>query len=587
MNYFIKLSKNYKIKGSLTIINCRDEEIGSPASDKLYLTGNENHTSIDELNIYNKQIYIIGDPIYHEGKTAQHYFEKDDLGHFIQEVDGFYFLIIWDIINSKFSAVSSLFNILPVFYADEGDSFLVSSSFEIIKNSLRSVLRPDKQYYLEKALFNYPLFERTPFEEIKTIPSNCLLELTDKVKIKKHTVITDYFTDNPQPWRKSLNYLSDFFIQQSVPFIPEQPFIATLTGGLDGRTLVGLSLALKRSFFTYSYGTELNKDITIPRHISETLGIPYKPLIIDDDYLKYHSWLHGLQFLKKSFGLGNISRAHYSYACENVLNKSGYLVSGNFGSEIIRSMKIPGVMTSELLFELFEQNSPSALKEKMINYPGIKYLSANLVQMQIDDLLETITGYLNRLPSGLTSNQKFYIYLFEEVFPKYFGPEISFQRNYFKHRAPFLSFGFIKELLQTEIAGANSNFKETSPFKRYRGQVLYAHIIKKTAPELLNFKLDKEYRPVDFLSPFGSLNIAFGYTAKKIKYGKPKMVANYSRKNMIQNAENISNVSLTEELFNKAHFNHQLEQISSTDIMHFTNNLSAALYQKYLTNDLP
>jgi len=84
--------------------------------------------------------------------------------------------------------------------------------------------------------------------------------------------------------------------------------------------------------------------------------------------------------------------------------------------------------------------------------------------------------------SKLTKNQKFYVFVFEEVFRKYFGAEIINQFKYIKNRTPFLDMAFLKAILRTELAGIHSEFFEHNPVKRYKGQILYAHIINKTYP---------------------------------------------------------------------------------------------------------
>ena len=83
----------------------------------------------------------------------------------------------------------------------------------------------------------------------------------------------------------------------------------------------------------------------------------------------------------------------------------------------------------------------------------------------------------------LSRNQKFYIFVFEEVFRKYFGAEMINQFKYLKNRTPFLDMEFFKAILQTGLAGIHSEFFENNPLKRYKGQVLYAHIIRKAYPQ--------------------------------------------------------------------------------------------------------
>lgn len=488
------------------------------AAPEIIFSEADNHSTLEFVQHKNGFSWILGDPVYPslDRKTFHSILEDGKFGKFIRAVDGFYFLLHWNEQKKQLVISSSMFNILPVYYLSSNNLLIISSSFDLLRQTEAVEWTPDEQYYLEKALFYYPLFTRTPLKQINTVPSNHLLVYQDNLSFSRHTHISDYYVENPVPWTRSLDHLAEMFIEQARKFIPVAPFCATLTGGFDGRTSISVAMEMNRSFFTYSYGSETSMDVKIPLLISREMGITHKPLILDKTYTKQHFWKNGMEFLTRSYGLGNISRAHYYYALQTVLKDTRYLVSGNFGSEIIRSMKVPGVMTSALLFNLFENPDRSQLRKQILASAGTKYLSPNLVDRWIDPLLDEIYDYLSNLPGHLSANKRFYIYLFEEVFSKYFGPEITVQRQFLNHRAPFLSFRFIEVLLKTGMAGVYSEYRENNPFNRYHGQVLYAHILKRTAPGWLDLPLDRGYKPRYFLTPAGPIQIALGFTIRKL-----------------------------------------------------------------------
>ncbi|MFN2337329.1 MAG: hypothetical protein ABR560_10210, partial [Bacteroidales bacterium] len=82
---------------------------------------------------------------------------------------------------------------------------------------------------------------------------------------------------------------------------------------------------------------------------------------------------------------------------------------------------------------------------------------------------------------------------------------------------PFLDARFLRELMGTEYAGIHSEFFEENPFRRYKGQLMYAHIIRKAFPALGRFATDKGYAPDDLLSLPGKLRIAKSYLGKRLK----------------------------------------------------------------------
>jgi len=560
---------------------------GSPLHHDGFIIENiRPHDKIVQIDSYSSSLYLIGDPIFQVSKKdIETYVENENIKDIICNVDGFYFLLLLNKKESRTIIASSFLNILPIYYANIDNTTIVSSSFDsIIKELSNKKTTTDNQYYLEKALFNYPFLDRTPISEIKTLDSNASIYLDSHFSIKKHLNVYDYFVKNPRSWRRSLDIISEVFIHNAKSFIPDNNFCVTLTGGLDGRTLVGLALSQNKSFYTYSYGNSNTPDINIPNLISKSIGLQYRPFLIKTNYAKDYFWEYGNDFVLKTFGLGNISRSHYAYAANIILNDINYLVSGNFGSEIIRAMKVVGVMTSQMLFDVFRSHDISTLKTNINNNQTLKFINKELIYNNIESLVEDIYSFKRKLPVELTVNQQFYVYLYEHVFPKYFGPEITYQRQFFNHRAPFLNFGFLKELLKTEIAGANSDFMETNPINRYHGQVLYSHIMKKTSPLLMNFMLDKNYRPKDFVTFFGPVKIAYGYIHKKLKNRKPLSSPLFSHTNIVNNRDIITQTPINSSLFNNAIFNKIIESNFIGDESDFINNFSAVLYNNYLND---
>ncbi len=586
MHFYIRLKKNSKIPANkliLTLFNSSDTEI---PSNQVIIIGKSNHLQIIEFDTEKKSFWILGDPIFHKN-DIQYYkglIENGSCGKFIREVDGFYYLLIWNKADNILTVGSSLFNILPIYYSDNSKEIFVSSSFKLIKDAIIPALNIDEQYYLEKAVFNYALFNRTPFKEIKTVPSNSLLEYNSQLFFTKHTAIESYFVKNPLPWRKSLESLSDLFIKQATAFLPAEKFCATFTGGFDGRTIIGIAKSLGLDFTTFSYGSAPDSDITVPLGISNKLGIHYSSILLDYNFANDHWWENANLFLQKSFGTGNLSRSQYHYTLKTLLKDEKYLLSGNFGSEIIRAMKVPGVMTSEMLFAVFEPDKRIDLRNQILIYSGLNYLSVELIKNNLDLMIEEINNFLSFLPNELSPNQKFYVYLYEEVFRKYFGPEIMVQHQILNHRAPFLSFGFIEELLKTEIAGANSNFRETNPLKRYRGQVLYAHILKKTYPQLLYEMLDRKYKPIDFLKPTGFINIMKGYIIKNYIKKLDKDTPSYSTLCIQRNLPKIKAMVVDKRVFNNNYLDNQINEGWKNDQMHFINAISSVIYYNILNN---
>jgi hypothetical protein len=105
----------------------------------------------------------------------------------------------------------------------------------------------------------------------------------------------------------------------------------------------------------------------------------------------------------------------------------------------------------------------------------------------------------------------------EEIFRKYFGPEIRMQNQYIENRTPFLDFQFVKQLFSTRLAGVYSNYYEHNPVKRKKGQLFYAQVIKDTHKKLYRMKTGKGYAPKDILNPLGNIKLGWTYVLKKFR----------------------------------------------------------------------
>lgn len=541
------------------------------------------HFRIHEIRHDGVVSIFLGDVVYrrHDFVNEESYlqavldgFRPEKLIH----VPGFFYLIQVCQKEKWLRVFNSVFSILPVYYHHCDGVTYISSSLRSIQNMSPAALSPNPLFLLEKSLFHYGLFDETWLKEVKLLSSNSYLKFQENLKIIRHLNISDYYVQSPVHWQDSLDELSDSFISAANDHLPDERFIATLTGGFDSRTIVGVALKAGREFSTYSYGEKETNDILIPQRIADEFGFNHKIIPVDEEYAEVEYWRHANKFLCKSEGGGNILRSHYSFAAERLSREADCLVSGNFGSEIIRAMKSPGVMVPQTIFDIFEQNELSLVMKKLSRNPGLRYLKRNIIDEAMEGLLAELETFYTRLPSELSTNQRFYIYMFEEVFRKYFGAEILAESSSLRHRAPFIDFDFISAVLKTDLAGLYSRLRESNPFKRFHGQVLYAHIMRKTCPKLLDIMLDRNYYPRDFLSSFGQLRIAAGYFAKKIKTGKTHALPAYSFMCLRANQRQIQKQEWNQEYFDQKYFYVQADGGWMIDQENFGNMVSAAFY---------
>lgn len=440
----------------------------------------------------------------------------------INNLYGHYYFLLHDKIKDILYAGNSMFSILPLYY-NFNDGKLILSDNAIKAAHYLGLNKTSKRFVIETVLFNYPLFNNSIYEDIKLLPSNSYLLISgEEVKVFKHTCIEQWFELKPVPWKKVVSNICDIFLGSIEKYLPDQHYAHSLTGGLDSRTLVSAGLYYGKKFSCYSFGTHESKDIQIALKLSSFAEIPFINIALNEGYVKGESLGNGREFIENSSGKATFARAHYLYAAKILSENFNHIVTGNFGSEVFRAVHIAGVVISSNLFRIFYERKADKAWEKIEESEEFKCINKNIFKVEIEELKSDILKLpcYSREYSELTKNQQFYVFVFEELFRKYFGAEMVNQFKYIKNRTPFLDIDFLKELLKTELAGIHSEFFEHNPLKRYKGQVLYAHLIKKAYPGFGKIVTDKGYCPEDLIKFSGKINIAAGYLKKNLKKSK-------------------------------------------------------------------
>ncbi|HLP57714.1 MAG TPA: hypothetical protein VK186_02745 [Candidatus Deferrimicrobium sp.] len=558
------------------------------------VTPGENFHRVKYDNRNGTIIFVLGDmiipPHCRHSHPAGESFSREFFQHFspdkLREMKGFFYIIQVETQRKTIKVYSSLFNILPVYYAVTAGRCHISSGIEPIRQACPFSFTINKKFLVEKLLFNYALFNDTIIKEIRLLPANSYLEsgesgeLGNNLMIKKHTTISDYFVATPTPWKKALGDISDLYLEMIPAYFPDHYFYMTLTGGFDGRTNVAAALKYHKDFAAFSYGSADNPDILIPWMISKELGIRYQPFLLDDRYAQSEFIPNSVDLVERTEANAGISRAHYLYVARQLGRNSKYILTGNFGSELLRSMHILGVMVSPPLFNIFSAGDPKELEQTIINDANLRFLRLENFKNELNELVEDIIQYRKNFQPHFTLNQNFYVYMFEEVFRKYFGPEIILQTScQLYNRSPFLDFDFIRGLLKTELAGVNSGFWESNPLARFRGQVLYAHIIQKAFPGLAQFLTERLYRPVDFFSLTGKMNIAVAFFFRKYLKKQPLPSPAYNHRCYQTNMEYFKRLEINTDLFAEKHLQDFRESgawVDSQDL--FSHLMSLIIY---------
>lgn len=535
LNYRHNAGSKIKIKQIIA-----EDQLSTPEDNILYLQkGVQRFESPDTLN---GELIILGDPVFQRKSKLNRiaFLTPNELREDLlyEEIKGHYY---WFFFHEGGMLCGSSFGaIFPVYYHRQHDRTVVSSSSFFLAEQIGAHQR-DKRNLLERLLFNYTFFDSTWWQEIKLLDAHSHLRFTSNTtSIERKFDLTNYFETAVDTSRGSLRQLSYLFEEEASLFLPDEPFGVSLTGGFDGRTLVAAAKKTGKEFITYSFGKPGISDVSVPNAQSKKLRVPYMPILLDQAYLNSDAMPSAKAFMEQTEFNGNFGRPHYHYAARLLAERVPYIITGNFGSELFRAMHSPGVMISRPLIRIFSATDDS-WKDDLKHYKDT--WTETYFDQELDSLIADLESYLGRM-QGWDMNLKFYYFVYNEIFRKYFGPELIMQSHYLNNRTPYLNLRFIKELNKTIWSGIHARIFEKMLNKRMKGQMFYSSFIRLSNRKMYHLKTNKGYSPADVMEPW-RLPILVGRVVLKKYIKNEESDNNAVEQFFIQNHKKISSQILS------------------------------------------
>lgn len=455
----------------------------------------------------NNEVFILGDCINSEILNGENIFSNK----YMKKLKGLFILI--SISNDSFQIYSSLFGILPIYFTLNYKT--ISNSIELIKEIEVLPSKINKQFILESYLFNYSFSDKTYIDNIKRLDAfSGIIYKNGNVIIEKYENILNWFTNEPLNGRKYLKEIAELFIQQTKQYYSQDNNSVSFTSGFDGRSIVSVGLLYNKIFETFSWGSSDNEDVKIPFLNAKELNLKYQYYdLLEPKYIE--SYYDISKKMTKLTGCFNgFLYPHFLYGAFNEKNNSNTLIAGYGGSELFRALHIQGAITSKDLVRIFTEPDDYALKKQLWESYKLNFLIKDEFKYEFETLFEEILTYRKKNKIFYSRNHFFYNYIFSEVFRKVFGSLSVAQFSEINVRIPYLDYDFVVALLKTDLAGCNNDFFIHNPFKRLKGQRLYAEIIKQSNPIIYKQYTGKGYRPCDLLSIKGNTKIVLPYLKK-------------------------------------------------------------------------
>ena len=506
---------------------------------------------------------------------------------FIHWFKGNFKILILDKLKNILHVFNDRSGILPLYYSNQPNFLIFTSSIFLVPQRYRGNAGLDSNSLLEYALFNFPLSRHTLVKDFEAmLPAEIIQVVGGELSRRNYFSFQELLRKTYQDPIYSLDDCIEKFHEVLNDRInPSSSYCLSFTGGFDSRVNRALLNLRQENLLLYAFGAKNSPNISIPKKISKKFGWNFKAFYLEDDYLVKYPYFARMTCLTTD-GLATVQRANYSYIFRELANFSTEVITGIFGSELLRTFQNAGVMISNLALRVIQDEHPVEILEREIkDYPS-KLLWGDSVfnEATVNTLLNTFSA-LYRSDSFENRNHFIYSFFISEAVRKYFSGEVKAENFFCNNIFPFFDDEFLEILVQSEHTSFQAKIQRPTYSDKFTSQYLYALAIKKHKPDLLDFRTDHGYSPAALLSSIPSLLIGpryiFNIARKKINkefYSEAWFNALLGSNPDFYNNPSILNTQMIKLASMKGHLRKSLNEQRKLFSIH--------LFYNYLTNSV-
>ncbi len=465
--------------------------------------------------------YIDGDIFYRnekltEGINANERFVQNFSIDQLKKIKGNFNAVIIGKHKAEAYILTGAHGLKPLFVHHQGEMIYVGDDLRLFKRAL-----PELQFsefaLVQLLLFNFPLGKQSFLEKVELIPGGWRLDQANDFQGEcwydiEASILGPALTAKQSltQLRESLNSVVDQYLA------PETKPGLSLTGGFDGRTILS-AIRQREHLQLYTFGSRSSTDIKVAKQISEQLDLPHHAFYIDQDYYENHFKEEAREFIVRSNGIGTYERTHYLHAFKNMAGKVDFLLTGNAGSEVFRTILEGGIHIPQLAFDLLSASDPiETIRQAIATNKVLQSLRVD-ANHYTKALYQIWCELMGEYKNEATTYRGAYRFFMKESLRKWFGTEMRIENKYCPNRTPFLDEEFLEVLHQSPFSVAYQPFRSNNPIQRKVGQTTYAHILVKNDPELASIDTNRGYSPYDVTTLLGIPRIAYSFFTKKIR----------------------------------------------------------------------
>lgn len=429
--------------------------------------------------------------------------------HFLRALKGNFTLVMVDQAQGRCTLYNSRFGISPFYYALDGSKFIFSTGLAAVAACLSSRPEIDPAAVAELALFNYPLGDRTYFRQVKMLrPAEIVRASATGLQRETWWDVRTLYDASLYPSRQALEVGSELFHKTVNDLACHVPRICmSFTSGFDSRAMLAVLEKDQAGLLGYSFGIPGSLNVEIPEQICARLGVPFHPIHLDGKYERVFDE-YAFRAILLSDCLSTVERANYPYAFEKLADFSPVVITGLFGSELMRTFQNVGHIVSANLVRLNLVADSCAEFRRILTTPGAAgYFVPKLLRQAAEEVEADVSAALVEPFGDMLPDRRFYMFLLTEGLRKYFGAEVHMERPWGTNRFPYLDDEFVEFIFRAPFAGVYSRTLKPTVENRFRSQYFYAYVIRRYRPGLLEAPTDHGYPPGDVLAPLALLRI--------------------------------------------------------------------------------
>ena len=445
--------------------------------------------------------------------------------NFIREIKGSFAILILDKGQQTTHVFTDPLNVRPVYYYQIGSQLVVATSLSALLRHRQSEslpTEPNVPAMIEYYMFEYPLNDDTYIKSVQTVPAGGWLRFSsDGLQTQTYWNAFEQLGNFSIRYneRSSINILEHLLKRNISMYVTDPARTAVaLTGGYDSRTNLALLGNQANKYFFYSYGVSGTYDLSIPRRIARRLRLNYQPILLGEDYRSSFSENAELA-MGLGDGLAEINRANYPYVFRQLGPQYDAILTGLFGSELIKHPTSVGNFISADTKRLLEDKHPEQYLGQMLTKAAQSgYLSADALRIHEDEIRHRVLSnpyLINDHPLPI----KYFYYLLMVGIRKYFMKEIKVERPFVENLHPFLDIEFVETLLQTPFPWVHHWEGKRDLLKSINTHKFYVTIMQRNRPALTRILSTHAYTPYYLLSKFlrPLMALQYPYYRRKIK----------------------------------------------------------------------